>query len=33
MNPALRHALRVLLLGLCLGVLLYAGYLAYAMLP
>lgn len=27
------HALRVMLLGLGLGVLLYAGYLALALLP
>lgn len=28
-----RHALRVLLLGLALGILLYAGYLALGLLP
>jgi hypothetical protein len=33
MNRALRHALRVVALGLGLGVVLYAGYLALGMLP
>jgi hypothetical protein len=29
----IRHALRVVLLGLALGLLLYVGYLALGMLP
>jgi len=33
MNRLVRYWLRVVLLGLLLGVLLYAGYLAWGMLP
>lgn len=33
MSRPLLHALRVVVLGLLLGVLLYAGYIALGMLP
>ena len=33
MRRPLLHALRIIALGLGLGVLLYAGYLAFGMLP
>lgn len=33
MTKPLRHALRLLLLGVCLGCLIYLGYLALGMLP
>lgn len=33
MKRSLRHALRVVCLGLLLGVVLYGGYLALGMLP
>ncbi len=33
MSTLRRHLLRPLLLGVALGVLLYAGYIAYGMLP
>ena len=33
MNRQLAHALRIVVLGLLLGVVLYCGYLALGMLP
>ena len=33
MNKSLRHVLRIVALGLALGVVLYVGYLAIGMLP